>query len=284
MRTPWILAYGALVLLAGGSITPAVRAEESPTPAVAPEADRLLRDMGDYLKAAPQLTFHAEISHDDLLPTGQKVELGASYQAAVRRPDRVFTEYVGDMDARRLWYDGKTVTMYDPSHDLYATAPGQGSIDATVAHLTKELGFAPPLSDLMTSDPGATLRKKVIYGFVVGRAEVDGTSCQHLAFVEQDIDWQLWIEDGTRVLPRKLVITYKRLPGAPQFTAMISDWDLATRPPDSLFVAQMPATATRIEFLTAANAKAPPAAPKKAAEDPKQGAEASKPGAAQGVQ
>jgi len=274
MRTSWILAYGVVVLLAGGSRSPAAGADQPQNPTIAPEADRLLRDMGDYLKAAPQLSFHAEITHDDTLPTGQKLQLGASYETAVRRPDRVFTEYVGDMDSRRLWYDGKTVTIYDPMLDLYATAPGQGSIDTTVAHLNKELGFAPPLSDFMTSDPGATLRKKVLFGFVVGRAEVDGTSCQHLAFVEQDIDWQLWIEDGTRVLPRKLVITYKRLPGAPQFSAVLSDWDLATRPPDSLFVAQTPATASRIEFLTAANAKSQPAAPKKSAEAPKQGAEA----------
>ena len=276
MRTSWILAFGMVVLLAGGSLSPAASADEPTAPAVAPEADRLLRDMGDYLKAAPQLSFHAEITHDDLLPTGQKLQLGATYQAAVRRPDRVFTEYVGDIDARRLWYDGKTVTLYDPLLDVYAAEPGQGTIDATVIHLTKDVGFAPPLSDFMTSDPAAMLRKSVLYGFVVGPSEIGGASCQHLAFVEQDIDWQIWIEDGTRVLPRKLIITYKRLPGAPQFTAVLSDWDLATRPPDSLFVAQPPASAARIEFLTATNAKPKPAATKKSAEAPKKSAEETK--------
>ena len=281
MRTSWILAYGVVVLLAGGSIAPVALAEDPAAPAVAPEADRLLRDMGEYRKAAPQLSFHAEIAHDDLLATGQKLQLGATYQAAIRRPDRVFTEYVGDVDARRLWYDGKTVTLYDPMLNVYAAEPGKGPIDTTVAHLTKQLGFSPPLSDLMTSDPAGTLRKSVLYGFVVGPSEVDGTTCQHLAFVEQNIDWQIWIEDGTRVLPRKLIITYKRLPGAPQFTAVLSDWDLATRPPDSLFVAQPASSATRIEFLTAANAKPAPAAPKKSAEAPKQGADAPK--AAEGV-
>jgi hypothetical protein len=267
-------AYGVLVLLASTSIAFLAKAEEPKAPVVAPEADRLVRDMGDYLKAAPQLSFHAEITYDDLLPTGQKLQLGATYQAAVRRPDRVFTEYVGDADARRLWFDGKTVTLYDPALDVYATEPAQGTIDSMVDHLTKQVGFAPPLSDFMTSDPAATLRKNALYGFVVGPSEIDGVNCQHLAFVQQDIDWQIWIEDGTRVLPRKLLITYKRLPGAPQFTAVLSDWDLATRPPDSLFVAQPPASASRIEFLTAANAKPKPAAPKPAA--PKKSAEGTK--------
>ena len=58
---------------------------------------------GDYLKAAQQLSFHADITFDDLLPTGQKIQLAADYDVAVRRPDRVYTEYWGDAGARRFW-------------------------------------------------------------------------------------------------------------------------------------------------------------------------------------
>jgi hypothetical protein len=50
-----------------------------------------------------------------LLPTGQKIQLGAAYAAAVRRPDRLYTEYWGDAGARRFWYDGKTITLFDPA-------------------------------------------------------------------------------------------------------------------------------------------------------------------------
>ena len=32
------------------------------------------------------------------------------------------------------------------------------------------------------------------------------------------MDWQIWIEQGEKALPRKLVITYKDSPGYPQFT------------------------------------------------------------------
>jgi hypothetical protein len=235
----------------------AFAAPQNVTPAIAPEAGRILSAMGEYLKAAPQVSFHADITHDDLLPTGQKLQLGATYEAAVRRPDRIYTAYSGDIDERRFWYDGKTITLYDPVLDVYGSEPGKPTIDATVEHLTKVLGFAPPLSDLMTSDPAATLRKNAIFGFVVGRAQVGGVPCHHLAFVEENIDWQIWIADGTEVVPRKLIITYKSLPGAPQFTALFSDWDLATRPPDSLFKAAPPPSASRISFLGAAKPSTP---------------------------
>jgi hypothetical protein len=256
MTRTWRSACGAVLLVASTNVPVLAEAPKEQKPTISPEAARILNDMGAYLKAAPQLSFHAAITHDDLLPTGQKLQLAASYEAAVRRPDRMFTEYVGDVDARRFWYDGKTVTLYDPVLDVYATEPAKATIDATVDQLTERLGFTPPLSDLMMSDPAATLQKNALYGFVVGSSEVDGVSCHHLAFVERNIDWQIWVEDGTRLVPRKLVITYKLLPGAPQFTAVLSDWDLATRPPDTLFTAQPSPSASRIEFLTAAKATA----------------------------
>jgi len=229
---------------------PARRTPEKPL--VSPEADRLLRDMGEYLKDAKQLSFHAEITHDDLLPTGQKIQLSASYDAAVRRPDRVYVEYWGDGGGRRFWYDGKNVTLYEADLNLYGSEPAKPTIDATLDHLIDDLGFTPPLSDLMTSDPGATLRRNVLFGFRVGETQVDGVRCQQLAFVEPNIDWQIWIEDGTQWVPRKLVITYKTLPGAPQFSAVLSDWDLVTRPPDALFNPQLPPNAEKLSFLSTA--------------------------------
>jgi hypothetical protein len=240
---------------AGNATAEVERQAKAPAPqepAIDPQADRLLREAGDYLKAARQLSFHAAITFDDLLPTGQKIELAAEYDAAVRRPDRVYTEYWGDAGSRRLWYDGQTVTLYDPVLGVYASEPAKPTIDATLHHLITVLGFTPPLSDLMTSDPAATLRKNVLFGFYVGLTYVGGTRCHHLAFVERDIDWQVWIEDGVQPVPRKVVITYKSIPGAPQFSAVLSDWDFATRPPDSLFIPQLPPGADRISFLATA--------------------------------
>lgn len=237
----------------GKESAPAV-SQKVQAPIIAAEVDRMMRDTSDYLKAAQQLSFHAEINHDDLLPTGQKVQLAASYDVAVRRPDRVYTEYWGDVGGRRFWYDGKTITLYDPDLGVYASEPARPTIDATLEHIIKVLGFTPPLSDLMTSDPYATLRKNVLFGFDVGATQVEGVRCHHFAFVERDIDWQIWIEDGTQWVPRKIVITYKSVPGAPQFSAVLSGWDLATRPPDALFTPQVPDGAERISFLATAAA------------------------------
>lgn len=247
-------AKGAVAENVPGRASAPAASQKVQPPLIAAQVDRMMRDTSDYLKAAQQLSFHAEITYDDLLPTGQKIQLAASYDVAVRRPDRVYTEYWGDVGGRRFWYDGKTITLYDPTVGVYASEAAKPTIDATLEHLIKVLGFTPPLSDLMTSDPYATLRKNVLFGFDVGATQVDGVRCHQFAFVERDIDWQIWIEDGTQWVPRKIVITYKSVPGAPQFSAVLSGWDFATRPPDALFIPQLPDGAERISFLATAAA------------------------------
>jgi hypothetical protein len=234
---------------------PKERKEVTQSPVIGEQADRFLRQMSDQLKASKQFSFHAEIAYDDLLPSGQKLQLSASHDVLVRRPDRAYAEFRGERGGKRFWYDGKTMTLYDSTHDVYATEPVPSTIDGMLDHIMKTYGFSPPLSDLIYNDPYAVLTQKVQYGFYAGLTQINGERCHHLAFQEKNIDWQIWIEDGTQGVPRKVVITYKTLPGAPQFTALLSHWDLVTPAPDGMFTANLPPGADRITFQATANAE-----------------------------
>src|SRR5262249_10308015 len=55
----------------------------------------------------------------------------------------------------------------------------------------------------------------------------------------EDIDWQIWIENGPQPTPWALVITYKTQPSQPQFTAVFSDWDFAPRIDDPVFTPEL---------------------------------------------
>ncbi len=74
-----------------------------------------------------------------------------------------------------------------------------------------------------------------------------GVPCEHLAFTQTNIDWQIWIEDGAKPVPRKFLITYKDEPGSPQFTALFSNWDFETKLPDFVFKFEPPAGASKIK-------------------------------------
>ena len=85
---------------AGATAAPAATAD---APVVAPQADRLLKEMGAYLASADQFRLKAEVTFDHVLPTGQKLQFGAVEDLGVQRPNRVYVDWRGDLGARQLW-------------------------------------------------------------------------------------------------------------------------------------------------------------------------------------
>jgi len=225
--------------------------EAEKTPIIGPRTDKLLRAMGEYLKTANQLSFHAEITFDDILPSGQKIQSSASNNVVVHRPNRIYADSQGDQGNLRFWYDGENMTLQNESIGVYAKVPVPAVIDDALDHLMEKYEFSPPLVDFIYQDPYNTLIDNVESGFYVGLHNVDGIRCHHLAFVQKNIDWQIWIEDGKQMVPRKLVITYHNEPESPQYIAVLSDWDLDARLSDTLFNNDLISTANleKIEFL-----------------------------------
>jgi hypothetical protein len=223
--------------------------------AVAPAADRLLKEVGSYIGSAEAFIFHADITFDHVLPSGQKLQFAAAEDVVLQRPDHLYVEWNGDLGARQFWYDGQRFALYDPATPFYAAAPAAPNIDAMLGELMPKLDFAPPRSDFLYRDPYETVRGKIRYGFDLGQNDVGGKSCRTLAFVEQDVDWQIWIANGPQPTPCKLVITYKTLPAQPQFTAVFGDWQFAPNIASAMLTPQLPPGTKEIPFGTVTAAK-----------------------------
>ena len=224
-------------------------------PAVAEQVDRLLKEMGAYIGSAEQFTFHADVTFDHVLPSGQKLEFAAAEEVVLHRPGRLYVEWNGDLGARQFWYDGKSVTLYDPATPFYSSEAAPSEIDSMLAQLVPKLDFAPPLADFLYKDPYKTVSGNLEYGFDLGQNDVNGRTCRTLAFVEKDVDWQIWIENGPQLTPCKLVITYKNQPAQPQFTAVFSDWGFAPRIAEPVFTPELPPGTQKIPFATVTAAK-----------------------------
>jgi hypothetical protein len=238
---------------------PAATAGSTPTApvpqAVAEEADRLLRQMGEYIGSAVEFTFHADIIFDHVLPSGQKLQYSASEDVALQRPGGLYIEWSGDLGDRQFWYDGKSVTLYDPATPFYANEAAPADIDAMLRATAAQLGFAPPLSDLLYRNPYGTLRDNLQYGFDLGVNQVAGRNCHTLGFVEKDIDWQIWIDTSPQITPCKLVITYKTQQSQPQFTAIFTEWDFAPRIAAPVFTPEVPPGLEKVPFVKILNPK-----------------------------
>ncbi|WP_223636111.1 DUF2092 domain-containing protein [Corallococcus sp. EGB] len=246
------LLLGTAPLL-GGAQQEQASAERTGSDAQAqidPQAQRILRQMSDFLGAQREFSVRTEGSLDELLDSGQKVQLQRAGDVRVQRPNRLRVDRAGDLARLHLFYDGQRLTLYGERSNAYATTPALSTLDATLDMASQRLGVDAPGSDLLVSNPYAALTEDVCSGRYLGQSKVDGVPVHHLAFRNRDgVDWELWVEDGPRPLPRKYVITSRDLPGAPQYSVRLSNWNLSPQFTPELFQFTPPRDAVRVSFL-----------------------------------
>ena len=238
------LIFLIAVLLTSGAAA-AQDADLSPSP------DELLRSMVTLLKSADAFTVHSEKTFDDVLEDGTKVQYAGASDLAMLRPDGLHINYGDDISAKEFWYDGRTFTLMDHLHNVYVTAPAAPTLPEAISQLQSEYGIFLPLASLLRADPSGAYGEGVESRLYLGIHDVDGVRSHHVLFRGEKIDWQLWIEDGDLPLLRKVVVTYKTLPGSPQDIVVLTDWELHPELDHEDFAADVPDHAIRAAFLGA---------------------------------
>lgn len=181
-----------------------------------------IKGMSDFLMTAKTLKIESQGSLDAVTENGQRIQLDGvtTYKIARAQPGFVI-DYKSDIKNRRFIYDGKTFTVYTPGLGFYATVPAPGTIREVLDKIYDKLGISLPLEDLFRwSDPSRADRlKKVESAYEVGTTTIDGVKTGHYAFREPGVDWQIWIDEGPKPFPRRLVIIDRDDPAKPTFTA-----------------------------------------------------------------
>jgi hypothetical protein len=149
-----------------------------------------------------------------------------------------------------LWYDGKVLTIYSEKTTFYGQTPAPATIDETLQMLMDRFQTPFPVAGFLVKDPYARMMDGVKTALDAGTSTLDGVACKHLAFTEEDADWQLWIEEGAKPLPRRIAVTYKKVEGAPRVVTALSDWNLSPAIPAGEFTFVPPAGASKIDWKT----------------------------------
>jgi len=216
---------------------------------IAPQAQQLLKASTDFLASQQQFSLDTSSSIEVVLASGQKIQFDHTARQSVQRPNKLRAERTGDLVDQVIYYDGQSLTLHNPSDNYYATLPAPGTIEEMLDFAREKLDIIAPAGDLLYKNAYEILMQNVTSGFVVGKGVVDGVRCDHLAFRAPLVDWQIWIEEGARPLPRKLVITTRDKANAPQFTVVSSNWNLAPKFTDETFSFKPPKCPKKVEFL-----------------------------------
>jgi hypothetical protein len=220
-------------------------AAQRPQKAIDPTADRMLRQMTDYLAGLQSFKVQSSAVDEVVLQSGQKIQYASDSLVSVERPNRLRSEQLGEGLA--LWYDGKTMTLECKANKSFATIPAPAKLDPAIDTLRKRFQIEAPGADLLFSNPYDILTEQVKSGQFVGRETINGVPTNHLAFVGEEVDWQIWIQDGPQPLPLRFSITSKTVVGQPEFAIQLSHWQPQARLPASTFEFQAPSGATRVQ-------------------------------------
>jgi len=219
------------------------------TSAVDPAATQILRRMTDYLGSLQQFSLDTQNTFESVFESGQKIQFDVSASVVVQRPNKLRAERKGDLINQVVYYDGKTLTIYNPADNYYAVAAAPDNIEDTLHFARDALDIVPPSGDLIYRNAFDLLTAQLASGVVVGKSMIGGVRCDHLAFSGPVVDWQIWIADGDQPLPRKYVIVTKADPAQPEYMVWMSNWNVAPNLNDALFHFTPPQGAKKTDFL-----------------------------------
>jgi hypothetical protein len=169
----------------------------------------------------------------------------------VQRPAKFRIHVKGMVADAEFVFDGRALTLYGRRANLYVQRDVVGTIDDAFRAFEAETGLTASGADLLFADPYAVLSEGVLSSAYLGTAYVDGIECHHLAFREDQFDWQLWVQAGDRPLPMRYVITSTWQVAAPQLEVSLRDWNTSPQITGKEFTFPVPEGARRLDAFPA---------------------------------
>jgi len=209
------------------------------------DAMEALNKMGAFLRSLKAFQVDSEVMTDDVLDDGQIItDIRANTLISVS-PNLLRAELKSDDKDVFLFYDGTNFTVYGKLVNYYATVPAPGTTAQLVDKVYNNYGVEIPLVDLFKWGTDNSAIRKITSAVDVGPSTVQGITCEHYAFRQEALDWQIWIQLGEYPLPRKFVIRTLSDDARPQHTSNLV-WNLAPSYNETAFTFDPPAGALHI--------------------------------------
>lgn len=222
-------------------------------PEMQAQAVTALNQLGSYLRTLKSFRIDADSITDAVLSTGQNVGFLHHTVLQVQRPDKVRALVTGNRAPKGLVYDGHTFVLFNNADRYYSRVPAPPTIAELIADVDRKYGVGLPLADLFYwgehpgDDAGLTS------ALFLGLDRLDGKWCNHYAYQQAGLDWELWIQNGSRPLPCRFVITDTTQASRPRH-AINYTWTVNPSFPASTFMFKPGPDMHRIELRPATNA------------------------------
>jgi hypothetical protein len=213
--------------------------------------NQVLEQVCRFLEAQKAFSVEMDITYDDVLVSGEKVQYSAFQTLWIQKPNRLRSDYVGDERVTSFYYDGKTATLESPNLNYYATKPAPATLDAALDQFKQKYGVTIPMSNLAASQTCADMKSDVVRSLFIGVDMVNRMPMYHILLSGKKRDYQIWVTRDQQPLLQKVIITYKDLPNSPQYTVYLSNWNFNPQISPDKFTFTPSKDAIQIEILPA---------------------------------
>lgn len=208
-----------------------------------------LEQMGTYLRGLRYFRISASSETDQILEDGENIEFHHQTELQAVQPDKLQVSVEAQGSQRSFFYNGKTFTLYDSRTGYFARDEAPASIDELVDQLQDRYGIELPLTDLFRWDATTAQDVGITGALFIGNEVMAGQTCTHYAYRQPDIDWQLWIRQGDKPLPCRIVISRRDANPQPRHSVSFH-WDLSKPSATKTFEFDPPAGARAVPLQT----------------------------------
>ena len=257
------LKHAALLLLATAlPLAPALAQPAAATTATTnmaagtldADASAALDRMGAHLSSLGSFRLTSNASTEEVYANGQKLQFLQRTTYTMGGPTSLHVKIETDSQTRDVFYNGKTFTIVAPKVGKYIQLPASGTVGQILTRAYEDWGIDFPVQDLFRWGDASATAERPKEGFKVGSARIGDAMTDHYAFRQTGVDWQIWIDQGDKPLPRKMVITNLEDAAQPQYVAYFT-WDMAPSIAPGAFNFKPAATDKRIDLSDFAAAK-----------------------------
>lgn len=215
---------------------------------IEPAARDLAKAMGSKIGGAQTIRLTAKHKLDPALGVGAKLEKGP-LEITVKRPNRFYAIQQAGDETREIAYDGNSICVIHPQLKHHALESLKAaSIEQFADRVDERFGFRPPVAELLASDVATQLFLDVTTAKVTGTEWIGWTRCKRLHFEQEGMNSDVWVGVKDN-LPRRYLLTFTSIKGAPQWDIRLSKWELNVPVSDGLFTKRPAADSQKVQML-----------------------------------
>lgn len=249
----WVVAFAIAVVASVTAIrpwesTPDVRVVLSRAVASRDSGKAVLQGMSRRLAAARTFTVDVVLQVDAGTLERREDRDSTLVHIEVMRPDRIRAVSRTPGQERHFYFDGRSVTVYDATKNVYATAAVRGTIDDMIHALDEHFGFVPPLAEFLANDPWFFVSARMDHASLDGVQTMDRRQCRRVSMRGGLARATLSVA-ADNGLPCELTTKFTHGEGTSRLRVAFSAWNLSARVAGAGFVFHPRSDSRRVPMM-----------------------------------